>query len=114
MLYDKDRTKLMYYSMSNPAEEFVVPETVRTIGRSAFFGCENLKYVTVSSGVESISKGAFANCTNLSKVNIPGSVAHVDDWAFYGCTKLIDLSLPKNTVVGERAFSHSNVSVTLS
>ncbi len=113
-LFDRAMTKLIYCSIGNPAEDFIVPDTVRTIGRSAFFGCTNIRSVALPNGVERISKGAFANCTRLMKVNIPRSMAYLEDWAFYNCTGLADMNVPKSTAIGEHAFSHCNVRVTLS
>lgn len=113
VLYDKNKSTLIYYPMSSPREDFIIPDTVKTIGRNAFFGCDNLKSVTIPYRVECISKGAFSKCTGLAKIAIPGSVSRVEDWAFYGCTQLSELDLPKEVVMGEHAFSHCNAKVGL-
>ena len=105
VLYDRTKTKLMYYSMRNLGTEFLIPETVKTIGRNAFFGCSNLNSVIISDGVERIDKGAFACCTGLKKLEVPRSVAHIEDWAFYGCSKLKSLNVPKHTSIADHAFS---------
>ena len=114
VLYDRTKTKLMYYSMRNLGNEFLVPETVKTIGRNAFFGCSNLNSVVISDGVERVDKGAFACCTGLKKLDVAGSVAHIEDWAFYGCSKLTSLNVPKHTSIADHAFSRCPVRLTIS
>lgn len=42
-----------------------IPENIVRIGRWAFFGCENLKRVSIPSGVKLIKPGAFANCPHM-------------------------------------------------
>ncbi len=51
-----------------------LPGSLKTIGRSAFEGCEGLESVTIPDSVESIGHFAFKNCTSLTSVEIPGSV----------------------------------------
>ena len=114
VLYDRTKTKLMYYSMRNLRKEFVIPDTVRTIGRNAFFGCSNLNSVTISDGVERIDKGAFAYCTGLKKLEVGRNVANIENWAFYGCSKLTSLNVPKHTSIADHAFSRCPVKLTRS
>ena len=114
VLYDRTKTKLVYYSMCNLEEELVIPDTVKTIGRNAFFGCSNLNIVTISDGVERIEKGAFACCTGLEKLKVAGSVAQIEDWAFCNCSNLKSLNVPKHTSIADYAFSRCPVKLTRS
>ncbi len=61
----------------------VIPNTVKSIGRVAFYGCQSLTNVTIPNSVESIGRVAFYGCWNLktvynlSKLNIvKGSATH--------------------------------------
>lgn len=114
VLYDGTKTVLVYYSMSNPAEEFMIPDTVRTIGRNAFFGCRYLKSVTIPDGVERVEKGAFAYCTGLKKLRVTNSVARIEDWAFCNCSQLTALTMPRRTSIADHAFSRCPARLTRS
>ncbi len=114
VLYDKTKTELIYYSICNPLENFVIPNTVTSIGRSAFAGCINLKSVVIPDGVKSIAKSAFANCPNLTSINIPSSVNSLEEWAFYNCSKLTSIDIPKHTKIEGHTFYKCVVKISRS
>lgn len=66
----------------------VIPDSLRTIRDSAFWGCSELASVTIGSGVTSIEESAFLNCTSLTSVTIPAHVASIGSNAFNGCIAL--------------------------
>ena len=82
----------------------VIPNTVASLGDSAFSGCTNIPSVSVGSGLiapGAFGKGVFVNCTKLAKVTLAFSflsrtgagsvVAGSDDntnLSFTGCTAL--------------------------
>ena len=51
-------------------KEFVIGNSVESIGNYAFSECENLMSVTIPSSVTSIGKSAFEGCNSLTSVNI--------------------------------------------
>ena len=53
--------------------KITIPESVVSIGQSAFAYCERLWSVTISSSVTSIENNAFDSCYNLSTVNYTGT-----------------------------------------
>ncbi len=59
-----------------------------TIGDWAFFGCENLKSVTLGDGVTRIGSYAFCNCSSLQSLYIPDSVTEYGSHMLEGCTDL--------------------------
>lgn len=60
-----------------------------------FTGCDQLKTITIPTGVTSIPNNAFYTCNTLDTINIPSSVRTIGQSAFYGCSKLKSVLLPK-------------------
>lgn len=58
------------------ATNVVIPDTVTTIDKYAFYNCSSLTDITVPDGVTSIGYYAFYNCSNLANVNIES----VESW----------------------------------
>ena len=54
-------------------KHIVLPDSVRSIGRGAFFFCENLQSITFGNGLKSLVDGIFCGCTFTSVV-LPDSV----------------------------------------
>ena len=85
----------------------VIPEGVISIGEEAFSNCKALKEVTLPSSLKEISPFAFSDCASLTKIVIPEGVTSIGDSAFSGCSSLTEVTLPKSlTVLGERAFAY--------
>jgi hypothetical protein len=61
----------------------ILPPTLTSIGRIAFFGCRYLTGVTIPNSVTSIEDSAFEGCSGLASVTIPGSVSSIGKHAFY-------------------------------
>ena len=47
-----------------------IPDSVKTIGKFAFWGCESLEYVTIPNSVEEIGSLVFWGCEKLD-VKLP-------------------------------------------
>jgi hypothetical protein len=79
-------------------QEVTLPDDVRVIGSSAFFGCAALTTVNLSQ-VTWINLNAFYECTSLEMI-ILNNVTEIGREAFYGCTSLKTLKIPKCTRFG--------------
>ena len=71
---------------------------------SIFSGIENIKSVTIPSGVLELGKYAFSGCTNLETVVIPDTVTTIGQKCFLGCDALKEISASGVTSVGTQAF----------
>ena len=86
-----------------------IPDSVTTIGYSAFGSCYNLTTVTISEGSQltSIGSSAFGGCSSLTSIYIPNSVTTIGYSAFGGCSSLTSIYIPDSvTTIGEYAFSY--------
>lgn len=82
-----------------------IPDSVRSIGDGAFFGCD-LTSVTIGNGVTSIGSSAFYGCTGLTSVTIGNGVTSIGRDAFYNCTGLRSITIPDSvTSLGWGAFA---------
>ncbi len=62
-----------------------IPDTVTTIGNSAFYNCYNLREVKLSNSLTEIPNNCFQYCMSLSRISIPKSVKKIGKYAFGGC-----------------------------
>ena len=78
---------------------------VTSIGDDAFYGCSNLKKVSIPNSVTSIGGSAFMRSYNLTQVTIPNSVTSIGSSAFLECYKLKSITIPNSvTSIGNQAF----------
>ena len=88
VLFNKDKTDLIKYPAGKKNSIYVIPNSVISICRYAFFECTSLTSVTVPNSVTSIGDAAFRDCTSLISITIPDSVVSIGDRAFYYCPSL--------------------------
>lgn len=50
--------------------EYIIGDSVTSVGDSAFYDCNYLKSVTIGSGVTSIGSWAFGGCTSLTSLTV--------------------------------------------
>ena len=72
----------------------IIPDTVREIEESAFFGCDHLEEIVIENGMVSIGNMAFSDCTNLRRIILPDSLKSIGESAFENCTALTSIRIP--------------------
>ncbi len=107
----------------------IIPDTVTSIGDSAFIECLNLTNVEFSASlvsveafafaytavqsvilpdtVESIGENVFSSCESLKNVSLSASLKEIGDYAFEYCELLESMIVPEGVqVIGESAFAY--------
>lgn len=82
VLYNKSKTKLIYYPINKADTSYKIIEGVTSIEEYAFFYCQDLENIEIPSSVKSIGTDAFASCKNLKKVKISNGITSIGDNAF--------------------------------
>ncbi len=86
-------------------ESVVIPNTVTSMGRSAFANCVDLTTVDIGTGIDTISAGAFSGCSSLDNVVLPNNVLCINGSAFLNCTGLTSITIPYSvTSIGSWVF----------
>ena len=95
-----------------PSTDIVIPESVSyvdgvwmdgdefdvtSIGNNAFFNCDGLTSITLSSSLTSIGSSAFSGCYGLTSITLPSGLEAIGDDAFNGCSELTEVDLSKCT-----------------
>lgn len=114
ILFNKDRTSLLFYSRLKGNYE--IPESVTTIGTSAFADNGLITSVTIGANVTMIEAGAFQSVVNLASLNIEGgdNALIIGENAFASCVELTELTLPARvTEVSSGAFMNAAKIATL-
>lgn len=86
-----------------------IPASVTKIGKKAFMWCHKLESVKILGNITTIEDETFDSCNSLTKVEVPNSVTKIGSYAFSGCTNLgkenIEKILNNVTTIGDYAFS---------
>lgn len=86
-----------------------LPDSLQSIGRSAFENCTSLQSIDFPATIQSIGVYAFRYCSNLEAINFPKELISqnviISNYAFYGCSNLRTAQLPKGiTGLGSNTF----------
>ena len=104
VLFNKKKTTLIAYRAKET--NYTIPNSVTTIGDSAFNGCESLTNINIPNSVTTIGNDAFAFCYSLTSINIPNSVTTIGEGAFRACKSLTSINIPNSVItIGDCAFA---------
>lgn len=98
------------FMQCNAITNVTIPDSVTSIGGSAFRACTGLTTVTIPNSVTSIGQGAFDGCSDLTSIDIPSSVTNIDRAAFQNCSGLTSVTVNATTppTLGSNAFYSTN------
>ncbi len=140
------------YKGSKPEGVLSLKDDTRLIGYYAFSGCTGLTSVTIPNSVTSIGSSAFYDCDRLTEVNIsdlsawckidfsdydanplyyaeklklngteikdlviPNDVTEIKDYTFYNCRGLTSVAIPNSvTSIGSWAFANCGLRLIMS
>lgn len=82
-----------------------IPQSVTSIGDSAFAGCHNLDSLTINDAATSIGRRAFAECPLTTTLELGENITTIGNSAFYDCRGLKNVTIPQSvTSIGNGAF----------
>ena len=105
-LYDIHHTQI---------QSVTIPESVTSIGDSAFAACRNLNSLTIKDAATSIGNRAFTECPLTTTLSLGKKITTIGDEAFYYCLNLKSVTIPQSvTSIGDYAFGECVSLKTLS
>ena len=92
----------------NTLRAVVIPNTVKSIGESAFYSCSDLYFIVIPDSVKEIEYLAFGNCYNLQNIVVSKNLERIGYSAFRE-TGIDCISLPATLKsIGNNAFENCN------
>ena len=76
VLFNADKTELLFCSPKRGGKTYSVPDTVVRIAPGAFYGCKKLQSVTLPDSVTEIGELAFTECAALKDIVLSASQTH--------------------------------------
>ena len=92
-LINKDEMSLVVgFNVNNG--NVLIPDGVKVISHSAFYGRNTIKKVILSESVEKIEYSAFAECLNLEYVYLNDNLKSLEGFTFNNCINLKEIIMP--------------------
>lgn len=82
----------------------VLPDTVKNMEGSVFYGCHNLQKIHFPTDITSIPMETFAGCSSLKEFNFSTNVVKIEKEAFWGCSSLKNIVCPNVISLGGACF----------
>ena len=83
-----------------------LPNSLTSIGGNAFYNCYSLTSISLPNSLTSIGASTFQNCYSLTAVNLSNSLTEIRVGAFRYCYSLPKIDIPASvTLIGSYAFN---------
>ena len=94
VLFNKLLTTLIQFPTDNNRISYTIPESVTSIGKSAFSNSTNLESIIFleSSNLTSIGDSAFSSASSLTSITIPSTVTSIGEGAFKDTTEVTSIN----------------------
>ncbi|MBO4721201.1 MAG: leucine-rich repeat domain-containing protein [Prevotella sp.] len=79
----------------------MIPNSVTTIGESAFYNCSGLTTINIPNSVTNIEKESFRNCSGLTYIKVGNGVTTIGEGAFAGCSYMTKVELNCNEIISK-------------
>lgn len=96
VLFDKNKTSLIFYPSGKADKSYTVPETVTSLATGSFSNCTFLESVSIPASVKSLGQ-SFSNCLSLKSVEYLGNNDERNlngNNVFSGCSNLETIICP--------------------
>ena len=96
VLFDKDQMILMYYPVGRTDKEYIIPNGTIVIYPQAFSiggarSSTNLESIVCPNSLKTIGGSAFSNLKSLKTIRLGKNIKTIENDAFYGCDNLTDV-----------------------
>ena len=106
ILFSKDGSKIYAYPTGKQEDTYVFDSNVKEIGESAFW-MTNLKCINIPDTIESVGNSAFGFCSNLKEVTV--NAKNLRRLTFYGSSNLDSVTIGSNVSSwGDQVFLSCN------
>ncbi|MCQ2975830.1 MAG: leucine-rich repeat domain-containing protein [Bacteroidales bacterium] len=98
-IYDND-----FFSLTN-LKSIILPNSLVSIGKSAFRGCDSLQNIVIPNSVTDIGTFALNSCNSLTEIVLPKNLKTIRDYMLSGCYNLKKITLPDGLItIADDAF----------
>ncbi|HKM41006.1 MAG TPA: leucine-rich repeat domain-containing protein [Methanocorpusculum sp.] len=111
ILFDENYKELICCTSVAAQNGVKLPNTLLSIGRNSFSGCESLVKIMIPDSVKTISRGAFSDCTGLQIVELPEKLDSIGEWAFSYCENLKQIEISSSTKIAINSFRGTDVEI---